>query len=105
MSARRLLYITGVVALIAWIVVPIYLIALGAFSGRAGVFRWPKSLWPGEASFAAMQVFLQVEGVWKAALNSIIVAALCMLFSVLLGARRAMRWRASPSAGRRPIAF
>jgi|GEM_PF-6501785 len=39
MNARRLLYITGVVALIAWIIVPIYLIALGAFSGRAGVFR------------------------------------------------------------------
>jgi multiple sugar transport system permease protein len=85
-STKRLLYISGVATLIAWIIVPIYLIAIGAFSGRAGVFRWPKGLWPTDASLQAMQVFMQIEGVWNAALNSVIVAALCMLFSVLLGA-------------------
>ena len=28
--------------LLAWVLVPIYLVALGAFGGRLGVFRWPK---------------------------------------------------------------
>jgi multiple sugar transport system permease protein len=83
---KRIMLISGVVALLAWILVPIYLIAIGAFSGRIGVFRWPKSLWPADANFAAMQTFLAVDGVFHAAMNSVIVAALCMLFSVLLGA-------------------
>ena len=83
---RRLAFAAGVAALCAWILVPIYLIALGAFGGRAGVYKWPKSLWPGQASFDAMATFLRIEGVWHAALNSVIAAVLTMLFSVLLGA-------------------
>jgi multiple sugar transport system permease protein len=68
------------------VLVPIYLITIGAFGGRTGVFRWPKGLWPSDASLQAMQTFLQIEGVWHAAMNSVIVAVLCMLVSVLLGA-------------------
>jgi multiple sugar transport system permease protein len=85
-SLRRWMLWLGVFVLVAWIVVPIYMIAIGAFSGRIGVFRWPKSLVPGDASLAAMQAFLEVEGVFQSAVNSFIVAGLCMLFSVLLGA-------------------
>ncbi len=83
---RRLLYVSGVVALCAWVLVPIYMIGLGAFGGRQGVFKWPKSLWPGQASLEAMTTFLRIEGVWNAALNSIIAAALTMVFSIALGA-------------------
>lgn len=87
MSApRKWLYITGVLALCAWVLVPIYLIGLGAMGGRLAVFKWPKSLAPGEASFAALATFLKIEGVWNAALNSLIAASLTMLFSILLGA-------------------
>ena len=66
---RRLVFWSGITALCAWIFVPIYLIALGAFGGRAGVFRWPKNLMPSDVSLSAMQTFLAVEGVWAAALN------------------------------------
>ena len=52
-SARRLLLWTGLAVLLAWVLVPIYLVALGAFGGRLGVFRWPKSIWPTDLSFAA----------------------------------------------------
>ena len=45
-GARRQLLDAGVAALCAWVLVPIYLIGLGAFGGRAGVFKWPKSIWP-----------------------------------------------------------
>jgi multiple sugar transport system permease protein len=87
MSApRKWLYITGVLALCAWVLVPIYLIGLGAMGGRMAVFKWPKSLAPTEASFAALAAFLKIEGVWNAALNSLIAASLTMLFSILLGA-------------------
>lgn len=87
MSApRKWLYITGVLALCAWVLVPIYLIGLGAMGGRMAVFKWPKSLAPTEASFTALAAFLKIEGVWNAALNSLIAASLTMLFSILLGA-------------------
>jgi multiple sugar transport system permease protein len=83
---RKLVFWSGIAVLCAWIIVPIYLIALGAFGGRMGVFRWPKNLMPWDTSLAAMQTFLAVEGVWTAALNGMFVAFLTMVFSLLLGA-------------------
>jgi len=54
---RRLVFLAGVGVLCAWVIVPIYLIALGAFGGRTGVFRWPKSLWSSEATLASFRPF------------------------------------------------
>jgi multiple sugar transport system permease protein len=85
-SARRLLLWTGLAVLIAWVLVPIYLVALGAFGGRLGVFRWPKSIWPTDLSFAAMGQFLAIEGVFNALVNSLIAAGLTVVFSIALGA-------------------
>jgi multiple sugar transport system permease protein len=85
-SARRLLLWTGIAVLLAWVLVPIYFVALGAFGGRLGVFRWPKSIWPTDVSFAPMMQFLAIEGVFSALVNSLIAAGLTVVFSVLLGA-------------------
>ncbi|MGO4526343.1 carbohydrate ABC transporter permease [Microvirga sp. 2MCAF35] len=85
-SARRLLLWTGLAVLIAWVLVPIYLVALGAFGGRLGVFRWPKSIWPSDLSFTAMSQFLVIEGVFNALINSLIAAGLTVVFSIALGA-------------------
>lgn len=85
-SARRLLLWTGLAVLLAWVLVPIYFVALGAFGGRLGVFRWPKSIWPTDVSFAPMMQFLAIEGVFNALLNSLIAAGLTVVFSILLGA-------------------
>ncbi|MBZ6076264.1 carbohydrate ABC transporter permease [Microvirga puerhi] len=85
-SARRFLLWTGLVALLAWVLVPIYFVALGAFGGRTGVFRWPKSIWPSDLSVAPMMQFLNIEGVFNALMNSFIAAGLTVVFSILLGA-------------------
>ena len=85
-TARRWLYISGVAVLCTWVIVPIYLVALGGFGGRMGVFRWPKEFLPTNSSMQAMLTFMQIEGVAKAALNSVIAASLCMVFAVALGA-------------------
>jgi multiple sugar transport system permease protein len=85
-GARRLLFGAGVAALCAWVLLPVYLVALGAFGGRPAVFRWPKTLWPADVSFQAMLTFLQVEGVFRAFTNSLVAAGLTVLFSILLGA-------------------
>jgi multiple sugar transport system permease protein len=85
-SARRLLLWTGLAVLLAWVLVPIYFVALGAFGGRLGVFRWPKTIWPADLSFTAMTQFLAIEGVFNALINSLIAAGLTVVFSVALGA-------------------
>jgi multiple sugar transport system permease protein len=85
-SARRILLWTGLAALLAWVLVPIYFVALGAFGGRLGVFRWPKSIWPSDLSLGAMQQFLAIEGVFNALINSFIAAGLTVVFSIALGA-------------------
>jgi multiple sugar transport system permease protein len=82
----RFVFWSGVVTLCAWVLVPIYLIGLGAFGGRAGVFRWPKNLLPTDASFSAFETFLAIEGVGTAALNGAMAACLTMVFSLALGA-------------------
>jgi len=85
-SARRLLLWTGLAVLLAWVLVPIYFVALGAFGGRLGVFRWPKTIWPTDLSLTAMTQFLAIEGVFNALVNSLIAAGLTVIFSILLGA-------------------
>ncbi|WP_293863495.1 carbohydrate ABC transporter permease [uncultured Alsobacter sp.] len=85
-ATRRLVFVSGTLALCAWVLVPIYLIALGAFGGRAGAFKWPKEIVPSNASLDALMLFVKIEGVWNAAVNSVIAAGLTMLFSIALGA-------------------
>jgi multiple sugar transport system permease protein len=85
-GARRFLLWTGIVVLLVWVLLPIYFVALGAFGGRLGVFRWPKSIWPTDLSLAPMMQFLGIEGVFSALANSLIAAGLTVVFSVLLGA-------------------
>lgn len=85
-GASRWMFWSGVVALCVWVLLPIYLVALGAFGGRLAVFKWPKSIWPTEMSWQAMAAFLQVDGVAQAFTNSLIAAGLTVVFSVLLGA-------------------
>jgi multiple sugar transport system permease protein len=85
-GARRLLLWTGIAVLIVWVLLPIYFVALGAFGGRLGVFRWPKSAWPADLSLAPMMQFLSIEGVFGSLVNSLIAAGLTVVFSILLGA-------------------
>jgi len=85
-QAGTALYGATITLLCAWVLVPIFLVALGAFGGRPAVYQWPKSLWPASLSFNQLAIFLQIDGVWNAALSSIIAASLTMLFSLALGA-------------------
>ena len=82
----RALYLSGVALICAWVLLPIYLIALSAVGGRPVVFAWPKSFWPTEINLSTLVFFFEIEGVWAATLNSVIAACLTMLFAVALGA-------------------
>ena len=86
MTLRRAIFLTGIVVLCAWTLVPIYLIALGAFGGQEVVNTWPKPFLPTTAfSFGTVRDFLAIDGVWTSTLYSVEAAVLCMAFSILLG--------------------
>jgi multiple sugar transport system permease protein len=83
---RRGMFLAGVATLCAWVLVPIYLIALGAVGGEATVNAWPKPLWPMRFSLAPLRQFMDIAGVWASVLNSVEAASLCMVVSIALGA-------------------
>lgn len=85
-AARRVLFWTGIVVLCAWVLLPVYLLTLGAFGGRSGVYKWPKTLLPTDVSWDAFAVFLQTEGLMTAFANSLMAAGITVVLSLLLGA-------------------
>lgn len=86
MTLRRGIFLAGVVTLCTWTLVPIYLIALGAFGGEAVVNAWPKPALPYAFSAKAITEFLHISGIWMSVLYSVEAACLCMVVAVVLGA-------------------
>src|SRR5215204_4092002 len=84
-SSRWSLYLLAAV-LTAFLVLPIYLIALAALSPRADAFQFPKSLLPTRLSAETLLFFLGSRGVLQAAWNSVLVGALTLALSLVIGA-------------------
>ncbi len=84
-SAARFFQATAVLISVCWLV-PVLIIAVSAFSPRDAIGAWPKALLPTQFSLDTLAFFFNVGGVWKATLNSVIVALLTMTFALLLGA-------------------
>jgi len=74
------------IALTLFTGVPIYLIALSAFSTRAELNRFPKALWPRGVSTTTMRDFLGSTGVVPAFINSVEVGLATLVVSLLVGA-------------------
>jgi len=85
-SLRRLALYLLAGMLTIWILVPIYLITVSAFSTRQDIYNWPKDLFPNPVSFDTMQFFVNSHGVMDAARNSVIVGLMTLALSLLIGA-------------------
>ncbi len=85
MLGRGLLYAAAVL-LALWVLFPIYLITITAFSPRDAVYDYPKQLIPGTFSAETMRFFVDAEGVLGALWNSVLVAVVTLIFSTLIGA-------------------
>lgn len=70
----------------AFILLPIYLIAVAAFSPRAVLNSFPRPLVPPSLSTETMQAFLSTRGVGQSVINSIVVGGITLTLSTLLGA-------------------
>ena len=73
------------IVLALWVVVPIYFIALAAFSTPDAVYDYPKQLLPREVSTETMRFFLESEGVYGALGRSVMVAAVTLVLSLGIG--------------------
>lgn len=81
---RALAYVAAI-AISAFILVPIYLITISAFSSFDAVYEYPKNLVPTDLSMDSMNIFLDSDGVKESLLRSIYVAALTIVACLAIG--------------------
>jgi multiple sugar transport system permease protein len=82
---RGLIYLAAVL-LALFILVPIYLIAVSAFTPRENAFDFPRSVIPTAVSTDTILFFLNASGVLDAFWRSVIVALITLGLSLLIGA-------------------
>ncbi|MBV2361544.1 carbohydrate ABC transporter permease [Thalassococcus sp. CAU 1522] len=83
--AGRLVYAAAVVLLCAWVLVPIYFLLINTLSSPDTVNGFPKPFIP-EFDLASLQFFAGFAGMLTALKNSVLVAGLTMVMSILIGA-------------------
>jgi len=83
-SSAFLLHLAAVL-LALWVLVPIYFIAIAAFSTPDAVYDYPKQLVPRDVSIETMKFFLQSEGVLGSLMRSVMVAALTLVLALGIG--------------------
>ncbi|MEM8590089.1 MAG: carbohydrate ABC transporter permease [Pseudomonadota bacterium] len=84
-TASRWLMAATITILCLWVLVPIYLILVNTLSSPAQVNGWPRQFLP-SFDLGSLTFFANYQGVARALLNSVVVAALTMIFSIGLGA-------------------
>ncbi len=83
--AGRFLYLAGVVVLCAWVIVPIYFLLVNTLSSPDTVNSFPKPFIP-DFDLGSLAFFAKFAGMLTALKNSVIVAGMTMILSILIGA-------------------
>jgi multiple sugar transport system permease protein len=81
---RILAYVAALV-ISAFIVAPIYLITISAFSSFDAVYEYPKNLLPTGTTMESMNIFLDSDGVTDSLWRSIYVAILTIVVCLAIG--------------------
>ena len=81
----RWLYIASVILLCAWVLVPLYFLFINTLSSPETVNSFPKGFVP-EFDFGSLRFFAGFQGMIDALYNSVLVAVLTMIMSILIGA-------------------
>ncbi len=80
-----LVYLAAILVAL-YIVAPIYLIAVMAFSPRAVVYSYPKPLLPIQISLETISFFINSYGILDSVKNSVLVAVFTLVISLVIGA-------------------
>lgn len=81
---RALAYVAAL-AISAFILAPIYLITISAFSSFDAVYEYPKNLIPKDASTETMSIFLNSDGITDSLRRSVYVAAISVVVCLAIG--------------------
>lgn len=81
---RVLAYLSGL-AIAAFVLAPIYLITISAFSTFDAVYEYPKNLTPSDLSMDSMNIFLDSDGVRGSLYRSIYVAVITIVACLVIG--------------------
>lgn len=84
-KSGRFLYGASVVFLCAWVIVPIYFLLINTLSSPEAVNSFPKSFIP-EFDFGSLKFFAGFAGILTALKNSVVVALMTMVMSIIIGA-------------------
>jgi multiple sugar transport system permease protein len=82
---RGLTYVAATL-LALFVLAPIYLIAVSAFTPRENAFDYPRSVIPSEVSIDTILFFINASGVMESFWRSVIVAIITLVLSLLIGA-------------------
>lgn len=84
-QSGRVLYVATIVLLCAWVLVPLYFLLINTLSSPEAVNSFPKSFVP-EFDMGSLTFFANFQGMTDALTNSVLVAVLTMVMSILIGA-------------------
>jgi multiple sugar transport system permease protein len=83
---RRALLQLSAIAVTAFMLAPLYLITLAAFSSREELNSFPKSFWPRDATFEPVKNFLDTTDVLGSFWTSFVVGMQTLVLSLVVGA-------------------
>lgn len=83
---RSALRAVVVVLISAWVLIPLALIALASFTTRAQLYAWPRAVVPAPWSLETIGYFFRAQGVLQSTLHSLLVAAMTIVLSMVIGA-------------------
>lgn len=82
---RRVWLYVAAIGITLFMLLPIYLITIAAFSPRTAISAFPKAVIPTEFSFETLRFFLRSTGVARAARNSVVVGLLTLVLTLAIG--------------------
>ncbi|MBZ0307849.1 MAG: carbohydrate ABC transporter permease, partial [Anaerolineae bacterium] len=83
-NLRRASIYALAIAIALWILLPIWLVTVMAFSTPADVRGFPKQIVPAPLSTDTLEFFLDQDGILRAARNSVVVAITTLVLSTLI---------------------
>ncbi len=84
MTIRRLGVYGAALTISAWVLLPLVLIALAAFTPRDALYRWPRTVWPEQFTLDTILFFVRSAGVLQSTWNSVLVAVLTIALAFLI---------------------
>lgn len=105
MTFRRLTVYTAAVLIAAWVVFPLMLVTLAAFTPREALYAWPRAIWPARFTLTTMRTFLGAADVLQATWNSLAVAGMTIGLAFVISAPAAYALARYRFRGREAVQF